>query len=235
MRVAIIDDAEDEIKAVKAHLARAYRDETKPEIFGFSSVSEYDAFVQKSKVPFDVMFLDIMLDGQNGITLAENMIRQNDGMLLVFMSADVSFFRDVYKVRHTYFLTKPIDDYYFDDCIRRIKSQLATRKLVLEIGGEKQVIDLQTVLYFESALRKTIVHFRGGTELCVNRRMSELENALHSPSFVRVHKSFIVNLDAVSGIERSSVLFPDNVRVSVSRPYIKSFREKTATYFNGIL
>lgn len=166
---------------------------------------------------------------------ARTILEQNAGLILVFMSANPSYFRDVYKVRHTYFLTKPIDAYYFDDCMRRIRAQLSMRRLVLDIGGENRVIELQNVLYLESALRKTIFHFRDGSTLSVNRKMQEVEEAIPSPAFARVHKSFIVNLDNVAGIERSCVMFDDKTKVNISRPFIKSFREKTALYFNQVL
>lgn len=166
---------------------------------------------------------------------ARTILEQNAGLILVFMSANPSYFRDVYKVRHTYFLTKPIDAYYFDDCMRRIRAQLSMRRLVLDIGGENRVIELQNVLYLESALRKTIFHFRGGSTLSVNRKMQEVEEAIPSPAFARVHKSFIVNLDNVAGIECSCVMFDDKTKVNISRPFIKSFREKTALYFNQVL
>lgn len=236
MRIAIVDDRAEEIRAVKEHLARAFSEEALPDICGFSSAQEYQDHCEKSEAPFDVLFLDIMLaGGQNGIELARTILEQNAGLILVFMSANPSYFRDVYKVRHTYFLTKPIDAYYFDDCIRRIRAQLSMRRLVLDIGGENRVIELQNVLYLESALRKTIFHFRDGSTLSVNRRMQEVEEAIPSPAFARVHKSFIVNLDNVAGIERSCVMFDDKTKVNISRPFIKSFREKTALYFNQVL
>ena len=232
MKIAVIDDMEQEIRNVKSHLARVGEED---DVFGFSSVAEYEAFVEKNRTAFDVLFLDIMLREQNGIEIGEQLVNRNNGMLLVFISADPSFFRDVYKVRHTYFLTKPIDSYYFDDCMRRIRAQLSSRKLILDTGGEKQVVELYNVLYIESQLRKTIFHFHNAPSLCVNRNMREIEQAISSDAFVRVHKSFIVNLDYVSGIERSCVIFPDGLRVNVSRPYIRSFREKTVKYFNGVL
>ena len=235
MKIAIVDDRAEEAEKVKEQLARSFEEETLPEVCTFSEVAEYFLYTEKNNAVFDVLFLDIMLNGQNGIDLAHTILERNARLILIFMSADASFFRDVYKVRHTYFLTKPIDSYYFDDCMRRIRSQLSKRRMVLSVGGEKQIIELADVLYLESALRNTIFHFCDGSVLCVNRKMREIEEAIPSDTLVRVHKSFIVNLDNVSAIERNCVLFDDKTKVNISRPFIKSFREKTALYFNRIL
>ena len=233
MNVAIVDDIPADIDEVTNLLERFSADENLT-VTSFFSVEAYKDAVLGGR-QFDVLFLDILLGNENGIELASSLIEMTPHITLVFISVNPFFFRDVYKVQHAYFLTKPIDSVYFEDCMRHIAARYAAHKLVLGKNGVKEIVVLSRVRYLESILHKTVFHFCDDTSLSVSQKMEEIYKKILSPAFVRVHKSFIINLDHVSHIERSKVYFDEKNFVNVSRPFVGLLREKTAEYFNEIL
>lgn len=230
MRVAVIDDIKTEVRKMLTLLKEADTANSMA-LFGFLDVESYKRAVEDGS-RFDVLFIDITLgNGTSGIAEANELLRLTPGLILVFVSAYESYFKEVYKVPHAYFLTKPIDGTYLRDCLYRIKQSYAGHTLILEKNGIKHVIALSDILLIESVLRKTVINFADGTKEEFPYNMKDIEEIIDSPAFVRIHKSFIINLDHVSLIESARVLFTNGSEINVSRPYRKSLREKAAEYF----
>lgn len=232
MKVAVVDDVADASASVKS-LLDLYAPGT--ETVGFSGGAEYLDYVKSTDDRFDVMFLDIVLTDQLGINYADQFFKDNPELILVFMSTDSIWFREVYRVPHCYFLTKPIEALYFRDCLKRIGEELSARKLLLHVGAEEKVISLKDITYIESMMRKAIFHFVDGSTLSIYQRIDTIEASLPPQSFVRVHKSFLVNLANMEKFERNRVLFPDGSFVNISRSYLQNFRERSTAYFAGLL
>lgn len=232
MKIAVIDDVSVAVESVKS-LLEIYSPGS--ETIGFAGGNEYLEYVNTTGETFDVMFLDVVLADRLGISYADEFLKNNPELILVFMSSDSIWFREVYRAPHCYFLTKPIDSLYFRDCLKRINEQLLSRKLVLHIGGEEQIISMKDITYIESMLRKAIFHFVDGSELSVYQRIDTVEGMISLPSFVRVHKSFLVNLANLEHFERNRAFFPDGSHVNISRSYLQNFREKSAAYLSRLL
>lgn len=230
MRVAVIDDIKTEVRKMLTLLKEADT-ENSMALFGFLDVESYKRAVEDGS-RFDVLFIDITLgNGTSGIAEANELLRLTPGLILVFVSAYESYFKEVYKVPHAYFLTKPIDSAYLRDCLYRIKQSYAGHTLVLEKNGAKRIIALSDILIIESILRKIVITFKSGEKEAFPYNMKDIEEIIDSPAFVRIHKSFIVNLDHISLIESTRVLFTDGTEINVSRPYRKALRERAAEYF----
>ncbi len=232
MKIAVIDDVSVAVESVKS-LLEIYSPGS--ETIGFAGGNEYLEYVNTTGETFDVMFLDVVLADRLGISYADEFLKNNPELILVFMSSDLIWFREVYRAPHCYFLTKPIDSLYFRDCLKRIDQELANRKIVLHIGAEEKIVSLNTITFIESMLRKATFHFVDGSELSVYQRIDTVEETISHPSFVRVHKSFLINLANMKSFERNRVFLCDGTSVNISRSYLQNFREKSAAYFSCLL
>ena len=236
MRIAIIEDERAETAKALDILGTtengSYRN-----LFlrNFTDAEDYRSAVAHGE-RFEVLFFDVTTRGT--LEQANMLLSLTPGITLVFVSSDISRFRDVYKVPHAYFLTVPIDRASLRDCLYRIRKNYASKRILLEKYGAMHIVELDKVAFMESTLRKTLLHYTDGTaeEFPVN--MKEVEPFITLPSFVRVHKSFIINLERTSSVERTKVFFEgkrgkEDTIINVSRPYINLLRSRNEAYMQS--
>ncbi len=171
---------------------------------------------------FTAVFLDIKLNGINGIETAEKIREQNRFISVVFMSQyDTYFkemFRDMYPVR---FLEKPARQ-----CkIFRIMDQIAEQqKHVFEnfqfrYNHHFYSINLREVMYFVSERRTVRILLMTGREYRVYNKLDEVERTLkhYKNPFVRIHQSYLVNGLYIDHYHRRRVMLQNKDILPISR------------------
>ena len=105
--------------------------------------------------------------------------------------------------------------------------QLERQYIVVSCSGEYKQIDVKTINYFEAADYMVIVNY-GNQKFKFVSTLSSLEESLGDRGFVRVHRSYVVAIDAISRLsanERTDELFlNDGSRIPVSRSYVTSLK-----------
>ncbi len=236
MRIAIIEDERAETAKALDILGTTENGSYRNLVLrNFTDAEDYRSAVAHGE-RFEVLFFDVTTRGT--LEQANMLLSLTPGITLVFVSSDISRFRDVYKVPHAYFLTVPIDRASLRDCLYRIRKNYASKRILLEKYGAMHIVELDKVAFMESTLRKTLLHYTDGTaeEFPVN--MKEVEPFITLPSFVRVHKSFIINLERTSSVERTKVFFEgkrgkEDTIINVSRPYINLLRSRNEAYMQS--
>ncbi len=103
-------------------------------------------------------------------------------------------------------------------------------EIELELGGQIHFVEIPKILFFESADGKTTAH-TDSRMYYTDKKLYELESILPK-SFLRISKSCIINIKAVSSIRRDltgigEAYFSNTVKkVYISRGYYKQFRER---------
>ncbi len=83
-----------------------------------------------------------------------------------------------------------------------------------------RVVDINTIIYCEASSNYTNIHFTNGPSICTPRSIFEYEDLLEDCNFVRIHKSFVVNLEHVKEYirgEGGTVILSNGHEVDVSR------------------
>ena len=119
-----------------------------------------------------------------------------------------------------------------DEVIRlqKLISGSENNELELELSGKTHFVKTDTILFFETSDNKTVAHTKDRMYYS-DLKLYELEERLPR-SFMRISKSSIINLNAVSSIHRDitgicEAYFPETAKmVYVSRSYYKAFKEK---------
>ena len=184
---------------------------------------------------YDIIFLDIILDEKDGIQIGTLINEKLPSASIIFVSVNPEYFKDVYKVTHSYFLTKELEEERFQDAVARALKQTKKDFILLHTKNGGQKILLKTVLFFESNLRHTILYFTGGETFEYNINLKDIELSLPRQTFVRTHKSFIVNMEHIQRYDRQNVFLSSGQGVPISRYYLDAAREKMACYFGGVL
>lgn len=210
IRIAIIDDD------------KGFCDELKNKITNIDDTATVDCYYNIKDflaAAYDIAIIDIMLGKENGIDLATELTALNPTVKIIFVSIERDYFQEVYTVPHVYFLTKPVSDNQLKKALNLSLSAIEKQYLYIKQKSETAAIDLSNVAFFEGALKRTTIHFKDGTERVVSRSLSKIQSALKNPDFIRIHQSYIINLNSITGFtsKKISILGKD---IPISRKYM---------------
>jgi DNA-binding LytR/AlgR family response regulator len=239
MRCLIIDD--DEMARVNLRIICQ-------QISGLQIIGELDnalclpGYLQKNAV--DLMFLDIEMPQFSGMDL----VRSVDALpATILVTGKETYAADAFNY------LKPIIDFVVKP-VSRQRMLLALQRYERSVSGMppcaaaaesnwafqdgfifvKSVrryvrIDLTELLYVESSGDYSIFKTQDGKQYVVNTPLRDIEERLLHPAFVKVHRSFIVNLAKVKDIEDNSLLVKDRV-IPISRSQRAKLMERIAPF-----
>lgn len=203
------------------------------------SVTEYTnaesfifEFVEKN---FDMVFLDIVLDENDGIGIGMMINEKSPNTNIIFMSAYSEYFKEVYKVSHSYFLIKDFERERFEDAVKKALKSIYNNYLIFRIKNSVFRILLSDVSFIEGYFKHTILHMTDGTKKEYSIDLRRVEMQLPQNIFLRIHQSFIVNMNYISECSRQSVTVCDGTKIPISRSLSGSVREKITLFLGGAL
>lgn len=177
---------------------------------------------------FDILFLDVLLPGCDGIELAKKIRLRDESCMIIFLSASPEFAISSYEVGAFYYLLKPVEQDKFYVVMKKALEALHTRtenSLVIKTSSGIERIRYCDIAYIESMDHKQILHKKEGSTLVFYARISDIFKTLSCDSrFVMPHRSYIVNLNCASAISSKDLTLIGNLRVPVSKknyPQIK--------------
>ena len=183
----------------------------------------------ESGVKVDVCFLDIILPDINGIELARRMRDVNYNGKIVFLSTSNDYGIESYQVKAYSYLLKPINASDTEKILNEIKNlsyhedtagiKLSTRNLV-------KFLYFHEISFIEVIGHKVFFRLLNGTELALNVTFSEiLPQLLADSRFAQCHRSYVVNMDAVSQISGREIYLKCGIKVPLSRAYKDLIRQ----------
>lgn len=176
--------------------------------------SEVDAYESGEelfslKIKYDIIFLDIQMEGMNGIETARKIRKTDEDVVLIFITGMKEYVFEAFDVAAFHYLLKPVEKEKFHEVLERaIKEAVKNRersekKLVIRTRGNNMLIDLKDIRYIESQKRKAEIHVSGDV-LEMYATMKDLEQQLDE-SFYRCHRSFFVNMEYISEYNSDSI------------------------------
>lgn len=187
---------------------------------------------------YDAVFLDISMPGLDGLELASLLARLNEPPAIVFVTAYEQHAVAAFGIGAVDYLLKPVRAERLADALARVKRLLARPSLEapdtmaalpVESDGRTRYVRRTEVHYVEAHGDYVRLHAVSGVHL-VRMPMSRLEEYWAQAGFIRVHRSFLVALDAVRELRSDSVggllAHTDLGDVPVSRRHARDLREK---------
>ena len=164
----------------------------------------------------DLIFLDIQMPGISGMELAALIEGKS---LVIFTTAYSEYAVESYSVNSVDYLLKPIDPERFSKAITKAETYLdllagslseeaspttGTDSIIVRADRRFHRIPFDNILY-ASALKDYIVLHLSDKKIITRMKMSDLTESLPKDNFLRVNKSFIVNLSAVDSFDTNDV------------------------------
>lgn len=238
MKVLIVDDeplARDELH---------YLVEQNPQVTGiFEAEGVVSAQQVVNKEHPDLMFLDIQLTDGSGMALAESLKSQPNHPYIVFATAYDQYALDAFDADAIDYLLKPFSQQRVNDAIERVGKLVKPARSApdvqrqqdnprLSLTNDERTIILQkdSILYLQTQDGVTSVWAKGGHRVVSKQPLTNLLKQLDPAQFIRIHRSFAVNLDMVSELEPSfnhtyELTLKDGSKVPVSRSYVTPVKQ----------
>lgn len=177
----------------------------------------------------DLVFLDIEMNSHNGVALAREL---PSGTCLIFTTAYSQYALDGFNVDAVDFLHKPIFYPRFERAMEKAirwmgkKDDAPQRRdtITLKVEHKNVIVDVDDITYVE-AMDNYVKVFRQGLHMVLSQiTMKEMESILPADRFIRVHRSFIVSLNAIDKFSNRKIYLrnSDNI-IPVGRKYVETF------------
>lgn len=205
MKAIIVDD-EPKARTLLNTLLKEYCAEV--DVIGFSDNTDEAAVLIKRLKP-DVVFLDIEMKGESGFDLLTK-VDLGDNIKIVFVTAFKEYAIEALKKGGFDYILKPVDVDEIISCIEKIKqhkakntSALIEEKTSIYIKGEIKYLKQKDILFIKADGRYSSIQMLDGKQYMQTKNLGLYETELNSSLFKRVHKSYLVNMQHVSGINKA--------------------------------
>lgn len=181
---------------------------------------------------FDIIFLDILMEGMDGMETARRCRELAFDKKLVFFSSSRQYVFDAYDVEAFHYLVKPVGVEKLKHVLRRAAEkelQGCQDYIVAGSSRQRRKVFLEHILYFEIKGRQVDVH-EGGGVFTYYEQMGVLEKRLQDKGFFRCHKSYLVNLMHVEGYNRQEAILDSGERVVIARRRYEEFCQAVLSY-----
>lgn len=201
-------------------------------IVTFSSAEAF-LFTFEGKKDFDILLLDIEMDGMNGVELAARLRQEDERLQIVFITGHPDFISQGYEVAALHYLMKPVLQEQLDRVLDRAVANLEKEKrsVVLHAEGNTfrlTVTDIQYIEVYAHSL--SVVTAR--TRYEVRMSLIQMEQLLGA-GFIRCHRSYLVGLHAISRITKTDVILDNGERLPLSRRVAADVHRAFVSYYTG--
>ncbi|MGL6057258.1 MAG: LytR/AlgR family response regulator transcription factor [Culicoidibacterales bacterium] len=220
-----------QLEKMMNYLANHYQVEVK--VFCFESGEALVETVQNKPNFFDVLFLDIYMGGMNGIETATAIRKIDTTVPIVFATSSAEHAVESYRINAFDYLLKPYNRQNVQAVFEKIlsyKQEVKQKTILVKSGQNLYTIDLRKVVYFESSLRTITVHFNDHKQLKFYKKLDELEKEVATCDFLRIHRSYLVNLLYVQNIVESDVVTVYNQQLPISKKYAATVKTSFMDY-----
>ena len=186
----------------------------------------------------DLVFLDVQMPECGGFDVLE-MLGSKLPPAVIFVTAYEEYALRAFEAGALDYLLKPFDDARFARALDRAKDKIAhyslgppqpAERLAVKERGQVLFLNFAEIDWIEAAGYYACLHVGGDTHI-VRRTLLELERELGEERFVRIHRSIIVNLERIRGLELQvsgdyEVVLKTQAHLRLSRRFRKGLQER---------
>ena len=234
MKILIVDDEE----LARARLKRMLNT---LEIKYIDEATNADEAIEAIKnIKYDVVFLDINMPKVSGLELGYEIKYFDDKISIIFQTAYEEHALQAFDIGAVGYLVKPYSLEQLKEMLSRVKAtDVAVKKsedlrILSKTGESYLLLKPEEIFYVKADLSEVMIRSAKGFSY-YSQKISDLEKKLEPYKFVRVHRSYLVNIDEIkemTTIEQSKLRFffrNCSDTVESSKDGAKAFREKFST------
>lgn len=235
MKAILVDDEPDGIRTLKKMLETYCPDVNVAATCSNATMARQ----QLEETKPDVVFLDIQMPGKSGLELLTELPEKD--FEVIFVTAHNEYMLQALQYSAADYLLKPVDEDRLIEAVQRVEKRMQSGRKewtetlmhnLSKTGNPSEmrlclptlkgfiVVKLDEIIYCEAERSYTIFHLENKRTVTVSKSLIEYDNLLQDTQFLRIHKSFLVNLHHVKEYQRGeggTVIMSDNAEIEVSR------------------
>ncbi|HET9429979.1 MAG TPA: LytTR family DNA-binding domain-containing protein [Chitinophagaceae bacterium] len=250
MKAILVDDEPDGIRTLRKMLELHC-----PEVeVVATSNNAITAKLQVEEFQPDVLFLDIQMPGKSGLDLLVELSDKN--FEVIFVTAHNEYMLQALQYSAADYLLKPVDEDRLIEAVQRVamrlksdKEEERTQALLHNLGQTGNpaemrlclptlkgfiILKLDDILYCRADRSYTTFYLEGGKTVLVSKPLLDYDSLLQDTFFLRVHKSYLINIHHVKEYQRGEggmVIMTDGTEIEVSRRKKEQFLLKIKESF----
>jgi two-component system LytT family response regulator len=181
----------------------------------------------------DLLFVDIQMPDLSGLDIVSKL---RNKPLIIFTTAYSEYAMDGFKADAIDYLLKPIDYPDFLKAANKARDWILSKSNILNIQSNKDYlfikseykiirINFDDIKYIQGMSEYVKIHLTNAKPIMSLLSLKSLEATLPENMFMRVHKSYIVNLQKISVIEHNEIVYDDGIIIPISNQYKSKFQE----------
>jgi len=174
---------------------------------------------------FEFIFLDVDMPSQDGFSIAAQVRKFDLDTDIIFVTKMSEEIEQGYRYNARAYLCKPVTAQAIGNLMNRLFEERRRRRDIgryrvkLKGSGAEIDLNLATAIYFESNLHYVVAATTDGS-FTFYGRLAQIEEDLKSLGFVRVHQSYLVNMNFIFALVNNQVVFKnDTAKIPLGRKY----------------
>lgn len=218
MRIAICDDEKPIVQMLDEKIKKLLPDAvTEKYLSG-------DELVASGCKP-DILFLDIQMPGLGGMETAELLRRDNEDMVLIFVTAAEEYVFQAFDVGAFHYLVKPFSDEKFEEVVKRAVAAAGKhagnradeKYMMIQSAGSHIKVFLRDIVYAEVYNRKVIIHTRNA-DIEYYGKLQDLSD-MAGEDFFRTHRAYLVHFKYVERYDANCVTMENGTALIAKKNY----------------
>ena len=228
MKILIVDDEALALSRLKRML----------NTLGFEDIVEADnptdALELVKKQRFDLALLDINMPGSSGLELGYELRYQQDDLAIIFQTAYDEHALKAFDIGAVGYLVKPFSIEQLESAIERVNvqdKQTEELRIMSKAGDNYYLLKPDEIYYIQADLSEVMIRSLKGFSYYA-QKISDLEKKLEKYDFVRIHRSYLLNINKIKEIETIEqsklrfTLHDISDQIESSKDGAKAFRNK---------
>jgi len=219
IRCIIIDDEELARKLLETYVDKIDYLHRKG---SFENPLEALSFLKENTV--DLIFLDIQMPELKGTEFAE--LIQKSGIRIIFTTAYSEYALQGFELSAMDYLVKPITFKRFLSAVEKFPKLDVQHDntLTIKSGYDLHKVLMEEIIFIKSESEYVNYHFKNGKKIMAHQSLSKLAATLPN-NFLRVHRSYIINKQKVTGLKGRDLMLSDH-KISVSDSYYDTVKKE---------
>ena len=250
MKAILVDDEPDGIRTLKKLLELNCPE---VEIVGTCSNAMTAKLMLEEMQP-DLVFLDVRMPGKSGLEMLTELPEQN--FEVIFVTAHNEYMLQALQFSAVDYLMKPVDEDRLVEAVERVKKRMmqstpagnteALLHNINKIGNPMEmrlclptlkgftIVKLEEIVYCEAQRSYTVFRLTNNKTIMISKPLFDYDKLLNDTIFLRVHKSFLINLLHIKEYMRGdggTVVMSNGMEIEVSRRKKEMFMAKVKSSF----
>lgn len=216
LKIALVDDETvylDEIMRICRQFSKENGIEF--DIYAFSDGESFLASLDK--YAYSIIFMDIVMDGTDGVTAAQRLRQGDSSCILIFLTSCGERMPEAFACHAFEYILKPFDDKRVRDVLTDALKLLPDSKYIEVYSGRKNVrLLLSDISYAVSDAHYLCIGLADGTELRCRMTSGEFTEQINGDKrFICVNKGITVNAETITGFDNNCCLLESGARFPI--------------------